>query len=347
MIDQLPMFDPMTSPDTGNAISSLALEAGHTPPASPDGPTTGKSGQARRRASRSASLANSAVPMMTGTYGPTCFASLQAVAPPCSFVSRLQQRLAKVGSTECLLTWKASATPGNRPLYRLVPSTRHTVVTVCGSSQNTEAELWITASARDWKDSPGMATTRPDGRSRIDQLPRQAAAAMWATPTSLAPAKNGNNEAGNSAGLVAIRAHAIAAMWQTPVADDSVDRDRGKYNSRGEPKLSAEVKLAMWPTATASLADKGVRSTAGAIAEAARWHGPDLAAVTAAVPGLAQAGSSATTAKRGASPSLNPAFVCWLMGFPPAWENCAGTAMPSSRKSPPRSSAPGWSAGHE
>lgn len=34
---------------------------------------------------------------------------------------------------------------------------------------------WVTPSARDWKDTPGMATERPDGRNRTDQLPRQAA----------------------------------------------------------------------------------------------------------------------------------------------------------------------------
>lgn len=84
--------------------------------------------------------------------------------------------------------------------------------------------LWITASARDWKDSPGMTATRPDGRSRIDQLPRQVAAAMWQTPTSLSPARNGNSRAGNSAGLVAIRAHALAAMWPSPVALDTMAR---------------------------------------------------------------------------------------------------------------------------
>ena len=33
---------------------------------------------------------------------------------------------------------------------------------------------WTTPSARDWKDTPGMATERRDGRSRQDQLPRQA-----------------------------------------------------------------------------------------------------------------------------------------------------------------------------
>lgn len=48
---------------------------------------------------------------------------------------------------------------------------------------------WPSASARDWKDSSGMATTgiNPDGsvRNRLDQLPRVAAVAGWATPNTL------------------------------------------------------------------------------------------------------------------------------------------------------------------
>jgi hypothetical protein len=39
---------------------------------------------------------------------------------------------------------------------------------------------------------------------------------------------------------------------------------------------------------------------------------------------------SEPTEKPGA---LNPEFVSWLMGFPPEWDACAPTAMPSSRKS--------------
>ena len=41
---------------------------------------------------------------------------------------------------------------------------------------------WVTPSARDWKDTPGMAQQAGD-RSRLDQLPRQMAATTGAMPT--------------------------------------------------------------------------------------------------------------------------------------------------------------------
>ncbi len=48
-------------------------------------------------------------------------------------------------------------------------------------------------------------------------------------------------------------------LWQTPVADDAVNRKQGKWNSRGEPKLSAQVMHPeYWPTPVAS--DTGSRS---------------------------------------------------------------------------------------
>lgn len=47
-----------------------------------------------------------------------------------------------------------------------------------------QATGWTTPSARDWKDTPGMSTERPDGRTRLDQLPRQATLAGWKTPAA-------------------------------------------------------------------------------------------------------------------------------------------------------------------
>ncbi len=208
------MSSPTTLPDTGSATSSPASAAGPLQLDLLGGPMTASCGPAPARVSRSARPARDSGTTTNGTCGPTSFACSVPDGPLSGWESRLRQRLARIGSTECLLTWKTSATPAGRPLSRLVPSTRPIVVTVSGSSPS-EAALWIACSARDWKDTPGMDTSRPDGRSRIDQLPRQVAAACWPTPTSLAPAKEGNNEAGNSAGLVAIRGHAIAGSSAT------------------------------------------------------------------------------------------------------------------------------------
>ncbi len=76
---------------------------------------------------------------------------------------------------------------------------------------------WPTCSARDWKDSPGMATTgtNPDGseRTRLDQLPRVAALAIkgWATPR----AEDGRGVADTLSAQVG----QDLAGWTTPQAD--------------------------------------------------------------------------------------------------------------------------------
>jgi hypothetical protein len=47
-----------------------------------------------------------------------------------------------------------------------------------------------------------------------------------------------------------------SGLWQTPVADDACNRATGKWNSRGEPKLSAQVQFS---TPTASMGERGGR----------------------------------------------------------------------------------------
>ena len=44
---------------------------------------------------------------------------------------------------------------------------------------------------------------------------------------------------------------------------------------------------------------------------------------------ITPSGSPAQTEKPAV---LNPAFTRWLMGYPAAWDVCADTATPSSRK---------------
>ncbi len=58
-----------------------------------------------------------------------------------------------------------------------------------------------------------------------------------------------NGECWERQTLVHRTSESASGLWQTPVADDAANRAAGKWNSRGEPKLSAQV---MWPTPLAN-----------------------------------------------------------------------------------------------
>lgn len=72
--------------------------------------------------------------------------------------------------------------------------------------------------------------------------------------------------------------------WPTPVARDHFPAHSPDYiaakkaQGHGMSNLNDTVQLAGWPTPTAALADKGVRTFEGGLLEAMRNHGPDLAA---------------------------------------------------------------------
>ena len=140
---QLSMFPLMTSEASPNATSSQALADGLMRSASPGGPMTDRSGPAPAPVSRSRSQAKAPVQTIQGTSGPTSTASSPPADPLSSWESKLQQRLASLGSTECSLTWKGSVTPQGRPLFRLVPSMPHIV--------GIDSGFWPTPSSRDGK----------------------------------------------------------------------------------------------------------------------------------------------------------------------------------------------------
>jgi len=96
-------------------------------------------------------------------------------------------------------------------------------------------------------------------------------------------------------------------MWKTPVADDAVNRDAWKFNSRGEPKLSAQVEL--WPTPRKFMhKDSGYGRGKSNLGEVV-------------------AGESGATKDSPIGGQLNPPWVAWLMGWPIEWTDSKPLAM--------------------
>ena len=124
---------------------------------------------------------------------------------------------------------------------------------------------WSTPASRDWKDSPGMATTgtNPDGteRSRLDQLPRQAALAAWPTPNTPNGGRSVDPETLSATGVTEDgRKHTVSlehvarfatGPWPTPLTPAPHDSE----NTAGDPAIKRHQKgsehlvdPAAWPT---------------------------------------------------------------------------------------------------
>jgi hypothetical protein len=154
---------------TRNAISSPASADGASRCDSPDGATIGLFGPVPVPVSRSHRSASKLANATRATFGRRSDDSSPSERLQSCLANKLRRRLADDGSPEYALTWKEWRMPSPPPICALRASARRT--------PDSDFIGWVTPSARDWKDSPGMATTgtNPDGstRLRLDQLPRQ------------------------------------------------------------------------------------------------------------------------------------------------------------------------------
>jgi hypothetical protein len=184
---------------------------------------------------------------------------------------------------------------------------------------------WVTPSARDWKDSSGMATEAGD-RSRIDQLPRQMcqepqSMKNWATPRAANGGMGHPKRALNHNSRLEDQVYLSpeAALWPTVQA---MDGSKGSLPPREwDTGVSPPQKMVShWPTVDTLSGGKTLtkeQTISGLKANGSKAQISLQNVIThLATSGPEPSGSSATTEKRGAP---NPAFACWLMGWPDAF----------------------------
>jgi len=260
----------MTLQATLNAISSQAAASGPSQLDLLDGLTTAPSGPAHVPASRSRRPAKVSELMIQGICGRTFIASSVPDGPLSSWESKLRERLATVGSTESALIWRVKDTPDGQSISRLAVSTRHTNGTGSTGSQwstprasdgekggpnmsfgaggqplpaQMHAAHWITASARDWKDTPGMATEAGD-RTRVDQLLRQMAQAPQAYhPTPLSLSFKDSHQPGTNRTLELMKAY-----MPTPTVADVQGGRKARSGARSSEPLLNGLCYEMEPT---------------------------------------------------------------------------------------------------
>ena len=300
--------------NTINATFSLESEDGHSPCASPDGQTKGRSGPVPVRANRSAAQEKMTAFSTRGTCGPLFEGLSPSAILQSSLANKLRANLGENGSPECAVTWKEWDMPSGAPICALRASARRTSDSVFIG--------WPTPRAED-SEQTGAHRGHPDTLNSASKL------SGWTTPSATDGERSGiitENMTGTS-----LTQNAKMAGWATPTVQDAKNnagpsQHKGRRNSN---PLNVEATMAQWPTPNAM--EGGQTSRSG--------QRKDEPLMGGLVSGLTPSGSNAPTASS-AGLVLNPRFSLWLQGFPVEWACCGALAMQSSRNSRRSSSKP-------
>jgi hypothetical protein len=333
------MSSQMNLWDLPNATSLQGSGDGASHCERQDGQMIGQYGRDLAHANLSARQALEAGCLMSGTSGRTGTTSSTSAALQQYLESRLQAKTASAGSTLYRLTWRQRDTPLQRQICALRASARRTSDNASGSSG------WPTPTANTyWEDlDKGMARRErlkeKHGNGNGAGMTIALAAQMtgWPTPkASDGPKGNRSSEGAwkeyQRGGQEDVPLVAQMTGWMTPQARDWKGPQGWAYKG-GAKDLPMQGVLSGWPTPAQTDHKGGYEG--GRIRDGKlSTDRLDVVAQIAGPARLTATGEMLTGCSAGmeSGGQLNPAHSRWLMGYPPEWDDCGVTAMPSSRK---------------
>jgi len=290
------MLEQMTFLAFESAISSRESADGPTPCNSPDGHVIAPSGRQAHRVNPIRWRGKAKAIKTRVIFGPKSFASSASADLSASLANRLKTQLRTSGSMEYRQTWKAKVTPLGRSYWAHTASAHH--------RSGNGFTGWPSPAAQN---GTGGVNPTADPSNHFT-LQTAAALAGWPTPDC--------------------QNHRPANATRTLTAERKAS---GRKTPAGM-SLHHAAALSGWATPKAT-DGKGKNTEAYLERKRASGHGcSDLVDQCHTALGTISTCSTAPTENRGV---LNPAHSRWLMGYPAAWDDCAGTETPLFHNSRP------------